>query len=74
MVSYYCASQGLSQADMDCMNFLEDSVLNIKSRFVPLQSSATQSSNATGGDPGRQSLDIGELTDAGEISRETDEE
>lgn len=74
MVSYYCASQGLSQADMDCMNFLEDDILGIKSRFVPLQSSATQSGGSSSGDPGRQQLDTGDLTDSGEASRERDEE
>ena len=74
MVSYYCASQGLSQADMDCMNFLEDDVLGIKSRFTPLQSSATQSKGSDSGEPGRPSLDTGELTDSGEASRERDEE
>ena len=74
MVSYYCASQGLSQADMDCMNFLEDNVLDIKSRFVPLKSSATQSGGTTDSTPGRKELDADELTDAGEISRENDEE
>lgn len=68
MVSYYCASQGLGQDEMDCMNFLEDTVLGIKGRFIPLQSSATQSSGLT--DVGRPTSDIGELTDSGEQSRE----
>jgi len=68
-ISYYCASQGVSQADMDCMNFLEDSVLDLKSRFKPLMSSATMSSkNAEAGAPQK---DIGELSDSGEVSRET---
>ena len=30
-ISYFCASQGVSQAEMDCMNFLEDDVLDLKS-------------------------------------------
>lgn len=70
LVSYYCASQGLGQAELDCMNFLENDILDIKSTFIPLQSSATQSSGAatdTGGSPEK---DIGELTDSGEQSRE----
>lgn len=72
MVSYYCASQGLSQAEMDCMNFLEDDVLGIKNRFVPLQSSSTLSSSS--GESGRPSLEIGDLSDNGEIAQERDEE
>lgn len=74
MVSYYCASQGLMQDEMDCMNFLEDDVLGIKQRFRPLQSSSTQSSGDATGEAGRPESDIGELTDAGEQSREVDEE
>lgn len=73
MVSYYCASQGLSQAEMDRMNFLEDDVLQIKGRFVPLQSSATQTTATTNGDNGRPQADVGDLTDSGESSRETDD-
>lgn len=70
MVSYYCASQGLLQAEMDCMNFLEDDVLQIKSRFNPLMSSATTSPI---GDGGRPKKDIGDLSESGEQSRETDD-
>lgn len=71
MVSYYCASQGLGQAEMDSMNFLENEILDIKSTFIPLQSSNTQSSAADtsdeGGNPGKE---ITELTDSGEQSQE----
>lgn len=74
MVSYYCASQGLLQDKMDCMNFLEDNVLGIKQRFVPLKSSATQSAGSASSDEGgRPESDIGELTDAGEQSREDEQ-
>lgn len=66
LVSYFAASQGLMQADMDCMNFLEDDVLGIKHRFKPLQSSATQSS----GDAGRPTNEIGEGSDNTEIANE----
>lgn len=69
-ISYYCASQGVSQAEMDCMNFLEDSVLDLKSRFRPLMSSATMSSDDAAGAPQK---DIGELSDSGEQSRETED-
>lgn len=62
MVSYYCASQGLSQDEMDTLNFLEDDVLNVKLRFDPLQSSNTMSSN----DVGRPKNDEDELTESAE--------
>lgn len=73
MVSYYCASQGVSQSEMDCLNFLEDEVLNVKERFDPLASSATQSSadsEAATDEGGRPESDVGDLTDAGEESKE----
>ncbi len=66
-ISYYCASQGISQSEMDCMNLLEDGVLDLKSRFMPLRSSATMSSE----EAGAPEKDIGDLTDSGESSRET---
>jgi len=67
MVSYYCASQGLSQDEMDYMNFLEDDVLGIKGRFIPLQSSSTQSANS---EPGRPIKDDDDLTESGVQTRE----
>lgn len=74
MASYYCASQGMLQADMDCMNFLEDDVLQIKVRFDPLASSATQSSTPDSGDDGgRPTKSVGDLTESGEQSRENDD-
>ena len=59
------------QADMDTMNFLEDTVLGVKQRFVPLQLSSTQSANAVDGESGRPQKDASELTEAGEIDRES---
>ena len=71
MVSYYCASQGLGQAEMDCMNFLENEILDIKSTFIPLQSSSTQSSPGVASDNGGSpEKEIEELSDSGEQSRE----
>ena len=70
MVSYYCASQGLAQDEMDCMNFLEDDVLGIKGRFIPLQSTSTQSGNAINDTPGRNKIDDADLTESGERTRE----
>ena len=69
MVSYYCASQGLGQAEMDSMNFLENEILDVKSTFIPLQSSNTQS-NVIKGDGGNPGKELTELTDSGEQSQE----
>ena len=76
---YYCVSQGLSQAEMDCMDFLENDILGLKERFKPLQSSATVSSESSDGSgdadgaAGRPAKDIDELTDSGESSQEHDD-
>lgn len=86
-LSYYCASQGLGQAEMDCMNFLEDDVLGLKDRFDPLRTSATMTSDDAGTstsgttsgnqepekETGRPESDAEDLTDAGETARETDD-
>ena len=70
------ATEGLSQSELDNMSFLEDSVLGLKKMFKPLQSSATLSSSGseTGSDTldvgGAPTKDIGDLTDAGEATRE----
>lgn len=79
-ISYYCAANGITQGEMDCLNFLEDDVLNLKERFTPLQSSATQSassgatpnadSEAPTDEGGRPKSEIGDLTDEGEEARE----
>ena len=44
LISMYAASQGLSQAEVDSMSYLENEVLHLVDMFKPLQSSATQSS------------------------------
>lgn len=72
-LSFYAASQGLSQDDLDGMNFLEDDVLDLKDRLKPLKSSNTQSADSSD-EVGRPKSDIGELTDAGEQSQERDED
>lgn len=71
MVSYYCASQGLGQEELDSMTFLENDVLGLKEKFVPLESSSTQSSDGGATDEGgAPEKDIGELSDSGEQNRE----
>lgn len=73
MVSYYCASQGLSQSEMDCMNYLENDVLGIKDTFIPLKSSSTQSGSDENGatdEGGAPQKDVDELSESGEQNRE----
>lgn len=74
VLSYYAASQGISQSELDCLNLLEDRVLNLKERLRPLLNSATMPSDSIDGEAGRPESDIGELTDAGEQTRERGEE
>ena len=73
-ISMYCASQGLGQAEMDCMSFLEDDVLGLKDMFDPLRSSATMSGTSDGNgatdDGGAPKKEDGDLSDSGEKSRE----
>lgn len=76
-ISYYAASQGISQDALDGMNYLEDTVLDLKSRLIPLQSSATMSSDGdpdSTGEAGRPQGEIGEITDEAEQTRERGEE
>lgn len=70
MISYYCASQGLMQEEIDTMNFLEDDLLGLKEKFKPLASSSTLSSKDASGEPGRSLSEAEDLTDAGENTRE----
>ena len=70
MISLYCASQGLGQAEMDSMSFLEGEVLGLQKMFKPLISSTQMSSEDLSDEAGRPEKDIGELTDSGEESRE----
>lgn len=74
-VSLYCASQGLGQAELDSMNFLENDLLEIKKLFVPLQSSSTQSGNKESkgatDEGGAPTKEVGDLSDSRERSQET---
>ena len=74
MDTFYCASQGLGQAEIDCMNFLENDIIGIKDIFVPLQSSSTQSSKTESkgatDDGGRPPKDMEDLTESGEQNQE----
>lgn len=73
-VMLYAASQGLSQAEFDSMNFLENDVLNLKNVLIPLKSS-TQSSNTSDSEApteegGRPHKDIEDLSESGEQNQE----
>lgn len=83
MISMYAASQGLGQAELDSMSFLEADVLQLQNMFKSIVSSSQLSAeqnatNISGGnnDPdkqeeaGRPQTEDTELTDSGEQSRE----
>lgn len=74
-ISLYCASQGLGQAELDSMSFLEGEVLELPKMFTPLQSSTQLSSTdlnseAPTDEGGAPVKDIDELTESGEQNRE----
>lgn len=74
-VSMYAATQGLGQAELDAMSFLEGQVLGLQDLFRPIVSSTQMSggsldSSATTDEGGAPTKDIGELTDSGEQSSE----
>lgn len=73
-ISMYAASQGLSQSEVDCMNFLESDVLNLADRFKPLHSSSTESisteSKGATDEGGAPQKDMNDLTESGEQNRE----
>ena len=74
-ISAYAASQGIGQAELDSMSFLEGSVLQLQDMFKPIRSSTQMSSEELSGDGateegGAPEKDIGEMTDSGEQSSE----
>lgn len=71
-ISMYAASQGLGQAELDSMSYLETEILGLQNMFKPLLNSAQMSVTDDSDDVGAPEKEIGELTDAGEISRERD--
>lgn len=74
-ISMYAASQGLGQAGLDGMSFLETQVLGLQDLFRPIQSSSHMSGDSLSGngatdEGGAPTKDVGELTDSGEQSSE----
>lgn len=72
LISAYAATNGLNQAELDTMNFLEVDVLGLAEKLKPLVSSNTISatSNAATDEGGAPTKDDGELSDEGERTRE----
>lgn len=74
-ISMYAASQGLGQAELDNMSYLETEVLGLQELFKPLLNSAQMSSsnldsNGSTDEGGAPQKETGDLTDSGEQSRE----
>lgn len=69
-ISAYAASQGIGQAELDTMSFLETEVLELQEMFKPLISSTQMSSAIQEEEVGAPEKDIGELSDSRESNRE----
>lgn len=69
-ISMFAASQGLDQAELDTMSYLEGTVLRLQDWFRPIQSSTQQSSEDSDSEPGAPRKDIGDLSDSRESNQE----
>ena len=74
-LSAYAASQGLGQAELDAMSYLESVVLSLQDMFKPVHSSSQMSSSeleseAPTEEGGAPPKDMDELTEEGEQHRE----
>lgn len=77
-VSYYAASQGMTQSDMDGLHLLERDILGIPKGYVPLQSSTQTSKDevvaigneAATDEGGAPTKDVGDVSDKREVNRE----
>ena len=76
-IAMYAATQGLGQAELDAMSFLETEVMGLQDMFRPIQSSTQMSGNILSTDSeaptdegGRPQSDETDLTDSGEQSAE----
>lgn len=74
-ISAYAASQGIGQAELDSMSYLETEVLGLQDMFRPLISSSQMSSdslesNGATDEGGAPTKDIGEVSDSREQNRE----
>ena len=76
-ISAYAASQGIGQAELDGMSYLETTVLGLQDMFRPIVSSTQVSaedleSEAATDEGGAPRKDIGEITESGEANREAE--
>ena len=76
-ISAYCASQGIGQAELDGMSFLEGTILELPKLFKPLISSTQMSntssdleSKAATDEGGAPTKEVGEITESGEQNQE----
>lgn len=74
-ISAYAASQGIGQAELDSMSYLEGTVLGLPDLFRPIQSSSQMSSsdldsNAATDEGGAPTKGVGEITESGEQNQE----
>ena len=74
-ISAYAASQGIGQAELDCMSYLEGKVLGLQDLFRPIQSSTQMSSSgleskAATDEGGAPTKEVGEITESGEQNQE----
>ncbi len=74
-ISAYAASQGINQAELDSMSYLEGTILGLQEMFKPIISSTQLSSDDLEGEGstdegGRPTKDIGELSDSRESNQE----
>lgn len=70
-ISAYAASQGIGQAELDSMSFLETEVLGLHEMFKPLRNSS-QLSASDSDDVGAPRKELGEISDSGEENQETE--
>lgn len=76
-ISAYAASQGMGQAELDSMSFLEGSVLGLQDMFRPIQSSTQMSgadldSAGATDEGGAPTKEIGEVSDSRETNSENE--
>ena len=74
-ISAYAASQGIGQAELDGMSFLETTVLQLQDIFRPIQSSTQMSSEelekkGATDEGGAPTKGVGEITESGERDQE----
>ena len=74
-ISAYAASQGIGQAELDCMSFLETKVMGLQDMFRPIISSSQMSSNnldsnAATDEGGAPTKEVGEISESGEENQE----